>query len=127
MEKVALKKTVWIAFPLLQMYQAFLSLGYCIFVESGTTSEVSIIGKNHILPVLLLCPNGCRIIICCATFISAIATDILTFHFNKYSQVITATNQCYLVLYLVIMGSSIIFRVFRKYSPNWLTGGLYYL
>lgn len=79
------KKTVWIALLLLQMYQAFLSLGYCIFVESGTTSEVSIIGKNQILPVLLLCPNGCRIIICCATFISAIATDILTFHFNKYS------------------------------------------
>lgn len=85
MEKVALRKTVWIAFLLLQIYQVFLSLECCIFVESGTTSEVSIVGKNHLLPVFLLCPNGCRIIICCATFISAIATDILTFHFNKYS------------------------------------------
>lgn len=85
MEKVALRKTIWIAFLLLQIYQVFLSLERCIFVESGTTSEVSIVGKNMFLYVFLLCPNGCRIIICCATFISAIATDILTFHFNKYS------------------------------------------
>lgn len=79
------KKNRLDCFPLVANIQVFLSLECCIFVESGTTSEVSIVGKNHILPVFLLCPNGCRIIICCATFISAIATDILTFHFNKYS------------------------------------------
>lgn len=31
MEKVALRKTVWIAFLLLQMCRAFLSLGYCMY------------------------------------------------------------------------------------------------
>lgn len=46
MEKVALRKTVWIAFLLLQMCRAFLSLGYCIFVESGPTSELGTVGKD---------------------------------------------------------------------------------
>lgn len=53
--------------------------------------------------------------------VSRIATDILTFWY-KYSPSVTATNQYYLVLCLVLMGSSVIFRAFRKYS-NWLCLG----
>lgn len=36
-------------------------------------------------------------------------------HINKYSpEVMTATNQYYVVLRLVVMGNSVIFRAFRK-------------
>ena len=57
--------------------------------------------------------------------ISRITADILTFSVNRYSPevIITATNQYYLVLCLVVMGSSVTFRTFRKYSPHCLSLG----
>lgn len=46
MEKVTLR-TVWVAFLLLQMYQAFLSLTVLyFFAKSGPTSELNIVRKN---------------------------------------------------------------------------------
>lgn len=65
-----------------------------------------------------------RIIISCTTLFLELTADILTFSVNRYSpEVITATNQYYLVLCLVVMGTSVTFRTFRKYSPHCLSLG----
>lgn len=71
-------------------------------------------------PFPLRCPDGCRIIFCCATFIFKIASGISTFSCKQVIPLITATNQYYLVLSLFVWAVLLYSRAFRKYSPNWL-------
>lgn len=91
MEKVALRKTVWIAFLCCTCAVHFSAWGTMfggkwIFPHLNlSTSELLTVGKNtYSYSFPLWCPNGCRIIIYCATFISRSTTNMFTFS-NKYS------------------------------------------
>lgn len=105
MEKVALWK---ICFPLV-------GHAWCIF-QLG-----DIFCGKWPYPFPIRCPDGCRIIFCCATFIFKIAIDIFTFSYKERIPLITATNQYYLVLSLFVWAVLLFSRAFRKYSPNWLS------